>query len=195
MSAWFWPTTADIGMRVFANSYSRLLIEAAHGIQTYLLSENSARTINSHVRHTGEWRVQSEHSPFDYEFLYMAWLDEVLYRSEVKNQWFMDGMVKIERTEEALSIVAQVSWVDASEIEREVEIKAVTTHNFVVSEVPLAQPSEVSGTMFLSSMDPDGTLTSSLTFEVGEPRVDVRFARPNPQASSIPDPHSTHGPR
>ena len=125
----------------------------------------------------------------------MAWLDEVLYRSEVKNQWFMDGMVKIERTEEALSIVAQVSWVDASEIEREVEIKAVTTHNFVVSEVPLAQPSEVSGTMFLSSMDPDGTLTSSLTFEVGEPRVDVRFARPNPQASSIPDPHSTHGPR
>ena len=136
MSAWFWPTTADIGMRVFANSYSRLLIEAAHGIQTYLLSEKSARTINSHVRHTGEWRVQSEHSPFDYEFLYMAWLDEVLYRSEVKNQWFMDGMVKIEKTEEALSIVAQVSWVDASEIEREVEIKAVTTHNFVVSEVP-----------------------------------------------------------
>lgn len=135
MSSWLWPTTADIGMRVFAQNYASLLIEAAYGIQNYLLSEKSANELNAHMRHTGEWRVQSEHNPFDYEFLFLAWLDEVLYRAEVHNQWFVDGLIKIEETEEAYHIVAQVSWVEASAIEREVEIKAVTTHNLVVSEV------------------------------------------------------------
>ena len=122
-------------MRVFAQNYASLLIEAAYGIQNYLLSEKSANELNAHMRHTGEWRVQSEHNPFDYEFLFLAWLDEILYRAEVNNQWFVDGLIKIEKSEETYQIVAQVSWVEASDIEREVEIKAVTTHNLVVSEV------------------------------------------------------------
>ena len=47
MSAWLWPTTADVGMRVFANSLASLLGEAATGVQAYLISETSARTINA----------------------------------------------------------------------------------------------------------------------------------------------------
>lgn len=135
MSAWLWPTTADIGMRVFANNFASLLTEAAHGVQTYLISEKSARTLNAHVRHTGEWRVRSEHRPDDVHFLYLAWLDEIVYRAEVKEQWYVDGHVKIEHNEDGMTAVVQASWIDANVVEREIEIKAVTTHDLVVREV------------------------------------------------------------
>ena len=139
MSAWLWPTTADIGMRVFAKDFPSLLSEAALGVQAYLISESGSQHINAHVRHTGEWRVRSTHNPHDIHFLYLAWLDEILYRSEVHGQWYMDSMVKIELDEDGWMAVAQVSWVDAEVVEREIEIKAVTTHNLVVTEVKPAE--------------------------------------------------------
>ena len=135
MSAWLWPTTADIGMRVFAKNFPSLLTEAANGVQMYLMSESSARDLNNHVRRTGEWRVRSEHNPKDKHFLYLAWLDEILYRAEVKNQWYVDGMIKIETSDDGMVAVVQATWVEADEIEREIEIKAVTTHQLVVAEV------------------------------------------------------------
>ncbi|RJU95880.1 MAG: hypothetical protein DWC03_00700 [Candidatus Poseidoniales archaeon] len=135
MSAWLWPTTADIGMRVFAKDFPSLLTEAGHGVQMYLMSEESARGLNEHIRRTGEWRIRSEHNPTDEHFLYLAWLDEILYRAEIKNQWYVDAMVKIENDEHGLVAVAQATWVDADLVEREIEIKAVTTHQFEMAEV------------------------------------------------------------
>ena len=44
-------------------------------------------------------------------------------------------MVKVEQDDDGWTAVAQVSWVNAELIEREIEIKAVTTHNLVVAEV------------------------------------------------------------
>ena len=140
MSAWLWPTTADVGMRVFGKNYASLLAEAANGMQTYLLSEASAKNLNGCVRKTGEWRVRSEHRPEDQEFLFLAWLDELLYRAEVLGQWYVDGQVHVLQQPDGLTAVAQVSFVDASLIEREIEIKAVTTHQLIVEEV---QPGEV----------------------------------------------------
>ncbi|MGA0380928.1 MAG: archease [Candidatus Poseidoniaceae archaeon] len=135
MSAWLWPTTADVGMRVFAKNYASLLAEAAEGMQSYLLSETSARNLNACVRKTGEWRVRSEHRPADEEFLFLAWLDELLYRSEVHGQWYVDGQVHVLREPDGLTAVAQVSFIDAEQVEREIEIKAVTTHQLVVAEL------------------------------------------------------------
>ncbi len=135
MSAWLWPTTADIGMRVFAKDFPSLLAEAALGVQAYLMSEAGAKLVNTHVRHTGEWRIRSEHNPKDVHFLYLAWLDEVLYRAEVHGQWYIDGIVKVKQDEDGWMAVAHVSWVQSDLIEREIEIKAVTTHNLAVKEV------------------------------------------------------------
>jgi SHS2 domain-containing protein len=140
MSAWLWPTTADVGMRVFAKNYASLLAEAAVGMQTYLLSETSAMNLNAFVRKTGEWRVRSEHRPDDQEFLFLAWLDELLYRAEVLGQWYVDGQVHVLHQPDGLTAVAQVSFVDAALVEREIEIKAVTTHQLTVAEV---EPGEV----------------------------------------------------
>ena len=140
MSAWLWPTTADVGMRVFGKNYASLLAEAANGMQTYLLSEASAKNLNGCVRKTGEWRVRSEHRPEDQEFLFLAWLDEILYRAEVLGQWYVDGQVHVLDQPDGLTAVAQVSFIDAALVEREIEIKAVTTHQLTVAEV---QPGEV----------------------------------------------------
>lgn len=135
MSFWLWPTTADVGMRVFASSLPHLLAEGALGTQHYLMSSRSARAMNDLLRHAGVWRVRSPHDPHDPAFLFIAWLEEVLYRAEVHNQWLVDVQCKVERSDDGLEILAHVEWVDADKVEREIEIKAVTTHQLVVTEV------------------------------------------------------------
>jgi SHS2 domain-containing protein len=71
--------------------------------------------------------------------LFVAWLDEILYRNEVHQQWLTEAHLRIEESIEGLEIVAQISWVNGSEIEREIEIKAVTTHELQVSQVDAGQ--------------------------------------------------------
>ena len=63
-----------------------------------------------------------------------------LYRAEVLGQWYVDGQVHVLNQADGLTAVAQVSFVDAAVVEREIEIKAVTTHQLTVSEV---EPGEV----------------------------------------------------
>ena len=46
----------------------------------------------------------------------------------------MDGL-RVEENEHGMALRAQVDWVNAEEVEREIEIKAVTTHGLVVKEV------------------------------------------------------------
>ena len=135
MSFWLWPTTADVGMRVFAPSLPRLFEESALGVQHYLMSSPAAKSINEHLRHTGEWRIQSPHDPNDHAFLFIAWLEEILYKAEVHNQWLVDVQCKVVEGQDGLEIVAHVEWIDANSVEREIEIKAVTTHQLTVREV------------------------------------------------------------
>ena len=93
------------------------------------------RTSTNISAHTGEWRIQSPHDPNDHAFLFIAWLEEILYKAEVHNQWLVDVQCKVEERQDGLEIVAHVEWVDADSVEREIEIKAVTTHQLTVSEV------------------------------------------------------------
>jgi SHS2 domain-containing protein len=122
-------------MRVFAASFPKLLSEASYGMQHYLMSPKAMAALNVHVRSTGEWRVRSHHNPKDHSFLFLAWLDEVLYRAEVHEQWLVEAMVQIFEDEIGLEAIVQASWVDAKLIEREIEIKAITTHQLRVEEV------------------------------------------------------------
>lgn len=135
MSSWLWPTTADVGLRVFASSFDGLFVEAAHGVQNYLMSSESYEEAKSEVRHSGEWRVTSQHAPYDRSFLFIAWIEEVLYRNEVHQEWLVDSMVRVEETEHGLVLVAHVQWINGNTIKREIEIKAVTTHELRVAEV------------------------------------------------------------
>ncbi len=130
MGAWQRPTTADIAIRAFSSSPERLLIEAGLGMQEILMSKKGRISASTATRSTGEWILKRDNDE-SYERTLVKFLEEILFRCEVEEKWFVDGSVMI--SPENISI--QVSWIDANIIEREIEIKAVTMHELKFSEI------------------------------------------------------------
>ena len=126
MSYWVRPTTADIGIRAFGQNANDLLKEMTIGMQSILLSSN--QDLNSITRKTARWEVSHNG---DLEILVVKWLDEVLYRCEVYNEFLIEcqPMIKDDMIE------AQVSFVSKDDVDFEIEIKAVTTHEFAFRKV------------------------------------------------------------
>lgn len=126
MSYWVRPTTADIGIRAFGRNQHELVKEMTLGMQSILLVGNL--DLNAITRKDARWEVSHEG---DLEILVVKWLDEVLYRSEVNDEFLLECQPIIKQG----MIVAQVSYVEKEEIDLELEIKAVTTHEFCFREV------------------------------------------------------------
>lgn len=140
MSAWTRPTKADIGLRVFASSLNNLFSETAIGMQHLLLSPESLRNLNSKIRHCSQWNVTlPKVLESDNEILLVKWLEEVLYRSEVHGQFLTDVLIMVSEDEENQYCSGQVDWIDVETIERELEIKAVTTHELKIDELSADQ--------------------------------------------------------
>ena len=129
MSWWIMPTTADVGIRAFAATKESVIQEVTLGMQSILLSEKGEQELSELTRHTGEWSVEVANS---LDNTMVAWLEEVLYQGEVEGKWLVD--LQIQLTEESLN--SQVSFVNGDEVEREVEIKAVTLHELAFAFVP-----------------------------------------------------------
>ena len=129
MSWWVMPTTADIGFRAFSSSPTGLLREAALALQGIQMSERGAALLDGHIRHVGEWAVAAPTD--DLERSIVRWLEEVLYQGYVEDRWLVESDLVIE--EDCLR--AQVLWVDARDVELEVEVKAITLHELRVCEV------------------------------------------------------------
>ena len=140
MSFWTRETTADIGLRVFSNNLSNLFKETALGMQSLIISNQESRLLNQKIRHTSQWNVTfSITNELDYESLMIIWLEEVLYRLEVHGEFLVDAQCMIEVNEHEMFCQSQVSWVKSSEINKELEIKAVTSHEFLIQELKLGQ--------------------------------------------------------
>ncbi len=121
LSYWVRPTTADIGIRAFGKNANDLLKEMTIGMQSILLASN--QDLNSLTRKTARWEVSHDG---DIDILVVKWLDEVLYRCEVHDEFLLECQPMIK---DGL-IEAQVSFVSKEDVEFEIEIKAVTTHEF-----------------------------------------------------------------
>ena len=85
MSYWVLPTTADIGIRAFGRNKNDLLREITLGMQSILLQNN--QDLNAITRITGRWEVSHDG---DSDLLVIKWLDEVLYRAEVYDEFLLD---------------------------------------------------------------------------------------------------------
>ena len=132
MSAWPRPTTADVGLRSFAISLSRLFEETALGMQNYLL----ATTIPDNVsHHSAVWTCSIPVHDDAHGLLLVKWLEEILYMDEVEEKWLVDCSVKLEQGANGIQLQSQVRYVNSDEIEKEVEIKAVTRQDLIVKEV------------------------------------------------------------
>ena len=121
MSFWIRPTTADIGIRAFGRNQNDLLREMTLGMQSILLDDDN--DLNSLTRKAARWEVLHDG---DVEILVVKWLDEVLYRAEVNNEYLVDCQPMIRDG----IIESQVSFVSKDDVNYEIEIKAVTTHEF-----------------------------------------------------------------
>ena len=126
LSCWVRPTTADIGIRAFGKNANDLLKEMTVGMQSILLASN--QDLNSITRKTARWEVSHEG---DVEILVVKWLDEVLCRCEVNDEFLLECQPMIKDG----MIEAQVSFVSKEDVEFEIEIKAVTTHEFAFRKV------------------------------------------------------------
>ena len=137
MSAWPRPTTADIGLRAFAPNPSRLFTEATLGMQDILLSESAQKSINGHIRHTSQWQISAPYvgGEKQWDLLLVQWLEDVLYRAEIKLQWLIDCQISVSWEPEEGILSAQVSWINSEDIEREIEIKAITSHELQFTEL------------------------------------------------------------
>ena len=126
LSYWVRPTTADIGIRAFGKDSNDLLREITLGMQSILIE--AGQDTNSLIRKTATWRVSHDGDP---HILIIKWLDEVLYRNEVNNEFLIDCLPIIRDG----TIESHVSYVDKNQLNIELEIKAVTTHDFDFKKV------------------------------------------------------------
>ncbi|OUV39574.1 MAG: hypothetical protein CMA18_003930 [Methanobacteriota archaeon] len=132
LSSWPRPTTADVGLRSFAPSLPRLFEETALGMQSYLLAQPIPK---DSIHHSSVWTVQVSHHDDEMGLLLVKWLEEILYMDEVEEKWLVESTVKVDRNTDLIMLQAQVLWIASDEIKKEVEIKAVTRQDLVVSEV------------------------------------------------------------
>ena len=140
MSFWTRETTADIGLRVFSNNLANLFKETAIGMQSLIISDHENRLLNQKIRHTSQWNVTFNiNTEPDYESLMIIWLEEVLYRLEVHGEFLVDAQCMIAVGEHEMLCQSQVSWVKSSEVNRELEIKAVTSHEFFIKQLKHGQ--------------------------------------------------------
>ena len=136
MSSWMRPTTADVGLRSFAASKARLFEETTAGMQDYLLASEIP---SEAIHHTSVWTVRIPTHDDANGLLLVKWLEEVLFMDEVEQKWLVDCSIKIEEFQGEHSLQAHVRWVNSDEIEKEVEIKAVTRQDLMVAEVAANQ--------------------------------------------------------
>ncbi len=128
MSWWIWPTTADVGIRVFSPTKSSLIDDAIYAMQNIVFSEYNPDRFDEFVVGEYEWNHANDRS---LDRMIVRVLEEVLYISEVKNKWIIGSQTLI--TDEHISIVFR--YVDPSNLTRDVEIKAVTRHSLDAREL------------------------------------------------------------
>ncbi len=133
MSFWTLSTKADIGVCGFASSLPNLFKELSLGMMNLLIPEHEAKNLDKYPRFTAVWCVELLHE--DYESLILIWLEEVLYNLEVGNKFLVDGQYMIRNLEQRLVCEVQVSFIDANLVERNLEIKAVTSHELIVKQL------------------------------------------------------------
>jgi SHS2 domain-containing protein len=136
LSIWPHGTTADIGLRAFAASPDDLVKQVVLGMQQSMLSEVGSKQQSSLPWHHSQWNLPAT---LDWDRDIVKILEEVLFRAEVHDEWVVDISIfpKGVDSENESHIACQVAWVDASQVEREVEIKAVTRHDLQFIELAI----------------------------------------------------------
>lgn len=116
--------TADVGLRVFGKDLSELFINAASGMFKIITDAKNAQadqTINIRLK-----------AP-NIEELFLLWLSELLYQSNVKEIIFTEFVIE-SLSDKSLKAYARAYKFDIKKESLNVEIKAVTYHQLKVEK-------------------------------------------------------------
>lgn len=116
--------TADLGLRIKAETLEELFVEAAQGITAQIV-ENVAE-----ISPTDELTIEKQGTEIDY--LLFDWLDELIYQYDVHNRIF--AKFEINLTDEGFTATLRGEPVDRDKHVLSHEVKAVTYHGFSVEE-------------------------------------------------------------
>lgn len=116
--------TADLGLRIKAETLEELFVEAAQGITAQIV-ENVAE-----ISPTDELTIEKQGTEIDY--LLFDWLDELIYQYDVHNRIF--AKFEINLTDEGFTATLRGEPVDRDKHILSHEVKAVTYHGFSVEE-------------------------------------------------------------
>ena len=118
------PHTADLGLRVCANSREALFQEAARGLFSMLvLNLDDVRS---------QERVTIEVPHDDVEYQLFDWLSELLYRFDTEHLLF--GEFDLQFSDGNLVAVCSGERLDPARHEMDHEVKAITYHGLRVEE-------------------------------------------------------------
>lgn len=116
--------TADLGLRIEAETLEELFVEAAQGITAQIV-ENVAE-----ISPTNELTIEKQGTEIDY--LLFDWLDELIYQYDVHNRIF--AKFEINLTDDGFTATLRGEPVDRDKHVLSHEVKAVTYHGFSVEE-------------------------------------------------------------
>ena len=125
--------TADLGLRVRAESVEQLFAEAGEALMATLVADLDS------IRPVTERRFEIDGD--DVEYLLVDWLRELLYVFDTEQMLF--GQFRTEVRADGLTAIAQGEAVDHKRHELQYEIKAITYHGLTVRQTEAGWLAEV----------------------------------------------------
>jgi SHS2 domain-containing protein len=117
--------TADVGLRVQADSLDALMVDAARGLFSLIV------TNLDQVKAVQEKAVRIEGDEPDY--LLFDWLNELLYTFEVQQMLFSEFSVRVDPRGLTATCRGETMQLDRHEMDH--EVKAITYHGLKVQQV------------------------------------------------------------
>ena len=136
MSYWPFGTEADIGQRVYGSSIEQIFRDHHAGMMSILIDKNiKSNEINETFSSEFSLSMPIYESGENYDLLLVMFLEEVLFKLEVDDQWIYDVKLRIKEVDD-FSVCEGIFYYIPKELASiEVEIKAITSHMLNITKV------------------------------------------------------------
>ena len=136
MSYWPFGTEADIGLRVYGSSINSIFTDNHAGMMNIIAEDNLlTREIQETFSNEFSISLPIEESGENNDMLLVAFLEEILYRLEVNDQWVYDARVRVTKNQTDAVCQGILYFIPKEFVNIELEIKAITTHLLHISKV------------------------------------------------------------
>ena len=136
MSYWPFGTEADIGQRVYGRSIEQIFRDHHAGMMSILIDNNiKSKEIEETFSSEFSISLPKYESGENYDLLLVVFLEEILFKLEVDDQWIYDVKLRIKEVNDFVTCEGIFYYIPKELASIEVEIKAITSHMLNITEV------------------------------------------------------------